>query len=727
MDSSSGTSRPFFNASGVAGVAGCTDSPFRLRSEGSVCALPACSASTAVKPTFLCYCGEPARKLTVGTERNRGHKFLVCRKSEFRKGCRLWIWEDVLMRCVSSMVAYWAPTMSDSVGADLAAARAELADMDTKFSALRQEFEIRETELLTKVQELELELAACRKVADRGWYRGSKIWKTFRFFIYVAMFLCLLFLGFCMGDVMYAEAAGRDVAAVKSAVQEGGVYTFSKFLVANMKSSYRPFRAKYMIKLTPWTRMVPVNTATDSFPRFVFHLSPLADLSSRVGSQMYFTELLDVLAMVVAVSNVTYVRVATNSTDTPRRVIVLKDLSGFEIKLVLWGSRAIEFDADTVYRLGQEHAVVGIFVGTLVKSYKGEETLTGGSACKWYLNEDIAEIDEFFERLSDDFIKIEWISDNDDSNQRFQKVEHLLQKTVSELRSLDPWETEGANFRCTVTVVRLSTAQPWWFLSCSRCHRAATACGSDYKCAGGCINTSAIPKYRVCLVGSDGIAAVEFVLFGRVAQQVIGKPVVALMRSDGIPQEIAAVVSQKFTFAVSISQRSLMQRVVSFQVNSIETFFGRQASIPDIREYDDVDYGSQPSSSGDLVATKEASTSTGLITSPRHVSSRRMPLSAGKDDGERLGLRTCITDSTTCSEKIGGVDIGRATSSAQNDNLATMDSLCREGASSGSTVNTASLIGSKVLEDRKIEKESKEKDGGGDDDEQRTRIASRKN
>lgn len=30
--------------------------------------------------------------------------------------------------------------------------------------------------------------------------------------------------------------------------------------------------------------------------------------------------------------------------------------------------------------------------------FVGEETLTGGSACKWYLNEDIAEIDEFFER-----------------------------------------------------------------------------------------------------------------------------------------------------------------------------------------------------------------------------------------------------------------------------------------------------------------------------------------
>jgi hypothetical protein len=46
--------------------------------------------------------------------------------------------------------------------------------------------------------------------------------------------------------------------------------------------------------------------------------------------------------------------------------------SGFEVKLVLLGSRATEFDAEAVHKLGQEHAVVGIFVGTLVKSYRGQ-------------------------------------------------------------------------------------------------------------------------------------------------------------------------------------------------------------------------------------------------------------------------------------------------------------------------------------------------------------------
>ncbi|RCV16784.1 hypothetical protein SETIT_3G165600v2 [Setaria italica] len=132
------------------------------------------------------------------------------------------------------------------------------------------------------------------------------------------------------GDVMYAEAGGRDVDKVRSAVKEGDVYSFSKFLVVNMKPSYKPFCVKYMIKLTLWTKMDRVESVVESFSRFVFYLSLHSDLSSRVGSQVYF---------------IGY---------------------GLKINFVLRGNHANEFDAKAVHLLGQEHAV-GIFVGTLVK------------------------------------------------------------------------------------------------------------------------------------------------------------------------------------------------------------------------------------------------------------------------------------------------------------------------------------------------------------------------
>ncbi|TVU16275.1 hypothetical protein EJB05_39829, partial [Eragrostis curvula] len=125
------------------------------------------------------------------------------------------------------------------------------------------------------------------------------------------------------GNSIYAEAPGRDADKIKDNVKEGSVYTFSKFIVAPVKAAYRPFVAKYMIKFTPWTKIDRVENVSLSFPRFVYNLSPLSDLSSRVGSQLYFT---DVLAMITGVSTLGSVRLASSVADTAIRMVALKDL-----------------------------------------------------------------------------------------------------------------------------------------------------------------------------------------------------------------------------------------------------------------------------------------------------------------------------------------------------------------------------------------------------------------
>uniref|UniRef100_K3Y1P5 Uncharacterized protein n=1 Tax=Setaria italica TaxID=4555 RepID=K3Y1P5_SETIT len=100
-----------------------------------------------------------------------------------------------------------------------------------------------------------------------------------------------------------------------------------------------------------------------------------------------------------------------------------------QINLVLWGSRATDFDAEGVHSVGQESPVVAIFVGMLLKSYKG-------SACKWYINEEIPEIEKFFDQYS---------SFRHAGEQQFKALEqqkNLEEKTVLQLRDMDPWEFE---------------------------------------------------------------------------------------------------------------------------------------------------------------------------------------------------------------------------------------------------------------------------------------------
>ncbi|XBI73330.1 hypothetical protein VPH35_067103 [Triticum aestivum] len=118
-----------------------------------------------------------------------------------------------------------------------------------------------------------------------------------------------------------------------------------------------------------------------------------------------------------------------------------------------------------------------------MKSYNNDETLSGGSACRWYLNEDIPEIDDCFERLGDDFQKVQWISNGAEKFAAKRNRADLPQRSVDELRNMDPWETENTDFLCTVTITKVMPEQPWWFQSCSKCHRSATSYGSEFKCS----------------------------------------------------------------------------------------------------------------------------------------------------------------------------------------------------------------------------------------------------
>jgi hypothetical protein len=51
---------------------------------------------------------------------------------------------------------------------------------------------------------------------------------------------------------------------------------------------------------------------------------------------------------------------------------VLLGFRGQEIKLVLWGARAREFDAEEVRAVCETEVVIAIFVGTLPKTYRGK-------------------------------------------------------------------------------------------------------------------------------------------------------------------------------------------------------------------------------------------------------------------------------------------------------------------------------------------------------------------
>ncbi|CAN6170312.1 unnamed protein product [Urochloa humidicola] len=391
------------------------------------------------------------------------------------------------------------------------------------------------------------------------------------------------------GNRMYAEIPGSEAEKFKLLIKEGHVYVIKKFIVSGSKPAYKPLPGNQMIRFTQWTTVHESSESTSPIPKYVYDLLDFEEFPSRIGQVECFV---DIIGIITGVSEIASVYLPSSNGSTSKRVISLRDLRNNKINLVLWGNRANQFDGETVHSIGQESPVVAIFVGLLVKSYRNEHTLSGGSACKWYINEEIPEIENYFDRVYDHYGKIEWISAGEQQFRALEQQKNLEEKTVLQLRDIDPWEFEGSGYRCTVTIARINNNQPWWFSSCTKCHRASVADGTHYKCTGACSCTTAEPKYRLCLIGTDGTATAEFVLFGRIARQIIGKPVGSLIRSasknrvggssvaEHILPEIAALVSQKFTFSVSVTHKSLSQKNVSFQVNGIVAMYGKQSSVP---------------------------------------------------------------------------------------------------------------------------------------------------
>ncbi|CAO2038686.1 unnamed protein product, partial [Urochloa humidicola] len=91
-------------------------------------------------------------------------------------------------------------------------------------------------------------------------------------------------------------------------------------------------------------------------------------------------------------------------------------------------------------------------------------------------------------------------------------------------------------------------------------------------------------RYKLVFVASDGTGKAEMLCFGQLAQCMIGKPVDQVIRTVRRDEEshpyVAGIVSQKYTFSVTVANQSFYTRHISFMVNSIIASYGRQQVIP---------------------------------------------------------------------------------------------------------------------------------------------------
>ncbi|KAM0831552.1 hypothetical protein ACQ4PT_065453 [Festuca glaucescens] len=417
------------------------------------------------------------------------------------------------------------------------------------------------------------------------------------------------------GNHMYAEIPEKVVDQFMDVIREGGVYDIRKFFVFPKKYVFRPVNGKAMIKFTRYTSVVERAGLEAQFPFCTYELTPFDQLARPLDMPERFT---DVLGVVCGISEAVQYHSASRTEPSTKRIIHIKDLSSLTVNL--WGQTATDFDGAGIKELGKSEPIIVIFVGTLVKSYGGRRGVSGSAACRWYINEDLPDINNFRRGLRGQVPVIEHINLPGQMDAEIQVQVNLETKTVEELNDLDIFDNRDARFYCTATLARLSPGQRWWFNSCTLCHKSTAPDGSAFKCSDlECLGTDGLPRYicscrilsvdcilmislqlltffpvalryKLCFRATDGKSEAEFVFFDRVGRELLGLPLITLLRHGhapgaslaqvieaargdiSIPREITSVISRKFRFVVSISNKVYGSEDgdVSFQVHRID-------------------------------------------------------------------------------------------------------------------------------------------------------------
>ncbi|KAM0912342.1 hypothetical protein ACQ4PT_012850 [Festuca glaucescens] len=400
------------------------------------------------------------------------------------------------------------------------------------------------------------------------------------------------------GKVPTVARQGESESTWITILDEHLVHTDGDKITAIVESVYMDFLRRYSdpTYLKERAILTPTNEIAEDVNEHVLSMVPGEEREYlSCDSTGNSTDGIHVIGKISHVSDLVVVQSMYQTAGSNTRTVILTDLLGAELRIVLWGDRAVEFDADAVRAMGDKEPVIAIFVGTLPKSHRGVTGLSGSSACRWYIDEDIPDVNSFRASLGGQFTPLTAYIPTGPDALPARVYADPIEMTMKELNGVDPFVNMDKRFICSVTVDIIGTDQRWWFASCKRCHKSAKHDGCQYQCSGAtCDSIKADLAYCVSVFASDDTGGAEFVMFDRVGAAALGKQLMPLMRQrypghytvdelatvarhdTGIPTEICRLVGQKYKLLVSISKKWETNNVsedLAFQVcRIIETY-----------------------------------------------------------------------------------------------------------------------------------------------------------
>ncbi|ONM06278.1 putative replication protein [Zea mays] len=352
-------------------------------------------------------------------------------------------------------------------------------------------------------------------------------------------------------------------------LDEGGVYNLKYFLVRKANRFYKPVENCNMISFTKWTTVEVVLQIPPAFPVCTYNLTPIEQLQPRVDYKEYF---MDVLGVVSVISHVSSLRTRGRQAEVMKRTVTISNArdTGPAVDVVLWGERATTFPAEQIHRDSGSSPQIIIFVGTLVRSYTDNVSLSDGSSCKWYINAPVSEVNALRTSAETNYHPVIW--DQGKAAAEGTVIAVPEHKKLKDIKYLHPFENKKKEWLVIVKIHKIDRS--WWYNTCKKCLRTTKPNGDTYKCTNSSCDSigSPTPRYKISLTAEDDTDTAEFIFFGRMAQRLIKKNVDTLISTnppDFIPKEITNLLEKSFEWNVSFTESTIIYGNVSFQVNAI--------------------------------------------------------------------------------------------------------------------------------------------------------------
>ncbi|ONM36686.1 putative replication protein, partial [Zea mays] len=196
----------------------------------------------------------------------------------------------------------------------------------------------------------------------------------------------------------------------------------------------------------------------------------------------------------------------TSADSVGGRVIVPVSFTGGRrdtgptVDVVLWGERATAFPAEQVHRYSGSSPQIIIFVGTLVRSYADNVSLSGGSSCKWYINAPVPEVNALRASAESTHRPVIWDQGKVATESTIVAVpEH---KKLKDIKYLHPFENKKKEWLVIVKVLKIDRS--WWYNACKKCLRTTKPHGDTYKCTNNSCDTIGSPTPRSALISGQG-------------------------------------------------------------------------------------------------------------------------------------------------------------------------------------------------------------------------------